>query len=106
MERSTRSDIARQFGESFAGEVIAIEPGRWAGPIRSAYGLHLVWVHARQAERLPALEEVRPILEREVLADRRQRQMEAMYEQLLGRYEVVVERRGAASNAASADATP
>ena len=93
VERSTRSSIARAFGDSFADEVLKIEPGRWAGPVRSGYGLHLVRVHAREAGRMPRLEEVRPLVERELVSARRRQQIDKTYEQMLSRYRVVVEQR-------------
>jgi PPIC-type PPIASE domain len=108
VERSTRSSIARQFGDGFADEVLKTEPGRWAGPIRSGYGLHLVWVHARHEGRMPALDEVRPLVERELISARRRQQIDAMYERMLSRYKVVVERRRTDSQGvpATGDAAP
>jgi PPIC-type PPIASE domain len=86
-------EVARLFGEEFADEVIKVEPGRWAGPVRSGYGLHVVFVHKREDGRLPALAEVRPQVERELTADLRQRHLQAMYARLLERYRVVIEKR-------------
>jgi hypothetical protein len=91
--RSTRTDVASQFGEEFADAILKVEPGRWAGPIRSAYGLHVVFVRDREEGRLPALAEVRPQVERELTGDRRRRQLAAMYDRLLARYRLVVEKR-------------
>jgi hypothetical protein len=93
MTRSTRSDVARVFGEEFANELLKVEPGRWAGPIPSGYGLHIVLVREREDGWLPALAEVRSQVEREVTADRRRRQIDAMYAGLLARYRVVIEKR-------------
>jgi hypothetical protein len=101
--RSTRSDVARQFGEEFADAVVLLEPGRWRGPIRSGYGLHIVLVLERQPGRTPALADVRPLVEREVLADRRARELSAMYERLLDRYRVRIEPRAADQQSAMAD---
>jgi hypothetical protein len=67
-------------------ELLNVEPGRCAGPIRSGYGSHLVFIRERQDGRMPALAEVRSRVEREFIADRRQRQLEAMYARLLDRY--------------------
>jgi uncharacterized coiled-coil protein SlyX len=86
-------DIDRVFGAGFGQRVEAIAPGSWAGPIKSPYGLHVVLVRERVAASLPELSAVRPVVERELLADRRQRQLAAMYERLLAKYTVVVERR-------------
>jgi hypothetical protein len=90
---SSTSEVARLFGEEFVDEVIKVEPGRWAGPIRSGYGLHIVFVREREGGRVPALAELRPQVEREFTADRRQRQLQAMYARLLDRYQVVIEKR-------------
>jgi hypothetical protein len=96
LERSSRSEVARQFGDEFADAVVTVEPGRWIGPIRSGYGLHLVFVRERADGRLPTLEEARPAVEREFLAARRRRELDAMYERLLARYKLTVDPRPAA----------
>jgi hypothetical protein len=88
---ATTSDISRQFGEKFAGEVSALQPGGWVGPIYSGLGAHLVRVGERQEGRLPALEEVRDQVEREWLAQRRQELKDATYNRLLQNYQVVIE---------------
>jgi hypothetical protein len=88
---SSQSDVSRLFGEDFAGKVLALDPGRWIGPIESGYGLHLVWVRERVEGRLPALAEVRDVVERELVAARRKAELDATYERLLSEYKVVVE---------------
>ncbi len=89
--RSVRTDVARQFGEAFADAVLTVEPGRWSGPVSSGFGLHLVYVRERVEGRSPALDDVRPLVERDFLADRRTQRLAAMYEDLLRRYRVVIE---------------
>jgi len=101
LDHATRSDVARLFGDHFADAVLELEPGRWVGPVESGYGLHVVLVRDRVEGRLPSLDEVRPIVEREFLNDRRTRQLDAMYDRLLERYRVVVERRDADAGAAA-----
>lgn len=88
---SSRSAIARQFGEVFAQGVFDLETGKWAGPVESAYGLHLVFVEEREPAYLPPLDDVRAAVERELVADRRKKHLTAVYEGLLERYQVVVE---------------
>jgi PPIC-type PPIASE domain len=90
--RTTRTDVARQFGEEFAAAILTVQTGQWTGPVRSGYGVHVVFVRAREDGRLPALADVRPMVEREFTADRRRRQLDAMYARFLDRYRVVVER--------------
>ncbi|RVI97674.1 peptidyl-prolyl cis-trans isomerase [Sinorhizobium meliloti] len=41
--------ISGMFGADFAREVFAVEPGQWRGPVKSGYGLHLVFVTQRTA---------------------------------------------------------
>lgn len=104
LNASSRTDVARQFGDEFADAILKVDPGRWSGPLRSGYGLHLVFVRERKEGRLPGLAEVRPIVEREFLSDRRKRRLNAMYEQMLTRYRVIVEPRAAAPKATDASA--
>jgi parvulin-like peptidyl-prolyl isomerase len=56
---SADADLARLLGPAFARAALALPAGAWLGPIESAYGTHLVWVHARDAGALPALDAVR-----------------------------------------------
>ena len=95
---SSRSEIARLFGEAFATQLQSLEPGRWAGPIESGYGLHLVFVRERIEGRVPALAEVREAVQREWLAARRKAVNEQFYQRLRARYTVVVEPPPAASD--------
>lgn len=92
---SALRDIDRQFGDGFAERLEAVEPGRWVGPIRSGYGLHLVLVRERIEARTPDFAVVRPVLEREFVAERRKQQLTAMYDRLLAKYTVTIERRNA-----------
>jgi hypothetical protein len=85
------SEVARAFGTGFAAKVDALAPGQWSGPIESPYGLHLVLVTERVAPTRPALADVRPLVEREYLAERRKAQLQALYERLLKKYTVSIE---------------
>jgi hypothetical protein len=53
--------------------------------------MHLVLVRERREGRLPALGEVRAQVEREFLADRRRRDLDALYARLLSRHTVAME---------------
>lgn len=85
-------EIRRLFGKEFATSVFELAPGRWEGPIRSGYGLHLVLVTERTPGSLPELSEVREEVEREWLFARKKAVQEAIHKKLLERYTVVVER--------------
>ena len=85
-------EVARSFGDDFAQELMKIEPGQWTGPVESPYGLHLVLVQERVAGAAPELAEIRPVVEREVLAERRKRNLDTLYERLLEKYTVTIEK--------------
>jgi hypothetical protein len=89
--QATQAEIARSFGEDFAGEVAGTAPGGWAGPLYSGYGLHLVSVSEREAARLPELSQIREQVEREYLAEQRNTQKEQAYRQLREGYEIIIE---------------
>jgi hypothetical protein len=90
-EKTSAAETARLFGENFATQLATIEPGEWAGPIESSYGLHLVRVDARVPGAAPPLANVRDSVLRDLLNDRRKQELDAQYSKLRARYTVVVE---------------
>lgn len=94
---STVGEIARVFGDGFAHAVARMEPGRWSGPVRSGYGLHVVHVSERTAGRLRPLAEVRDEVQRGWLTARRKEITDARYRALREGYAVVIERPAAGS---------
>ncbi len=91
MPLSPRSEIARVFGSDFAEAVVRLPPGHWAAPIPSAFGVHAVLVTEKAPARTPALADVRSAVERDVTADRRKRELDALYARLLAKSTVVIE---------------
>ena len=85
------SDVEKLFGASFANGILEVESGKWAGPVMSSYGLHLVFVRERIAGRDPELTEVREEVEREWTAKRRREFKEETYKKLRERYTIVIE---------------
>ncbi len=85
------AEVTRVFGADFAHRIEAIEPGEWNGPVESPYGLHVVLVPERVAAVPPTLAEARPLVERELVAERRRVELEALYERLLAKYTVTIE---------------
>jgi len=79
------------FGQEFADAVAALPAGGWQGPIASSYGVHLVELRAREPGRAPALAEVRPAVERDLLRARADEAGEAFYQSLRERYTVRIE---------------
>ena len=86
----SQSDVVRIFGEGFAKQLSAVEPGRWQGPIASSVGAHFVFVDERARGGLPSLDTVRDAVLREWLNVRRIEAEEKFYRTLRDRYEIVV----------------
>jgi len=83
--------IAAQFGDAFTAELFALEPGQWVGPIDSPFGVHLVRVKQIVAGFVPALADIRAIVEREWLVDFRAAAQQKIIEQMKARYTVTVD---------------
>jgi hypothetical protein len=90
-EKISAGETARLFGENFAKHLTMVEPGRWAGPLESSYGLHLVRVDERTFGATPPLANVRESVLRDLLNDRRRQELDAQYDKLRARYTVTVE---------------
>ncbi|UCH21798.1 MAG: peptidyl-prolyl cis-trans isomerase [Deltaproteobacteria bacterium] len=86
----TRREVTNIFGRGFAKDIEDMPMGRWSGPYESSYGLHLVRMTERGVGGLPALAEIRPILEREWRAERSKEANERFYEALRVRYDVEI----------------
>jgi parvulin-like peptidyl-prolyl isomerase len=69
-----------------------LTPGQWSGPVESTYGLHLVLVQERTNGAKAEWDKVRPLVEREVQSERRAASVQALYDQLLAKYVVTIER--------------
>jgi parvulin-like peptidyl-prolyl isomerase len=61
------------------------------GPVRSSYGLHLVWVDERSPARVPPLAAVRSQVAHRLLAERGEERLRARLRTLRARYEITVE---------------
>lgn len=105
MTQASPQVIAGTFGQEFAAAIETAPVGRWSGPVRSGYGLHLVSVDQRVDSRTPALAEVRPIVLREWQSEQRRRQNAALLDALKRKYEVHVEGPAAPLFAAPAAGT-
>ncbi|MAG34159.1 MAG: hypothetical protein CL908_25040 [Deltaproteobacteria bacterium] len=57
---ATPNRIVARLGPTFAAGVEDAPTQRWIGPVESAFGQHLVWIHERIESRIPELEAVRP----------------------------------------------
>jgi peptidyl-prolyl cis-trans isomerase C len=85
----TEQDVQSTFGAEFATAVLALEPGKWQGPVRSAYGLHLVRVTRREESRLPDWKEVRSRIVTDMEYEARNAAQEQLFQEIAQGYQVV-----------------
>jgi hypothetical protein len=67
---SSRLDLERIYGSEMATEVMRLPVGAWSGPVRSAQGLHLVWIHEIRQKEPAKLEDVRTQVALELTGER------------------------------------
>jgi hypothetical protein len=89
---SPRWDIRKQFGDEFCRSLFEIKSGRWAGPIRSGFGLHLVFVKEQLGGQMPDLSEVREAVKRDWMIEKQKEMKDAAYAKIRSRYAVTIER--------------
>jgi len=90
-ENVSSRDVAREYGEKFAASLAELPNGKWAGPVESGVGMHLVCVTNHTDGRLPQFNEVREAVSREWANHYRLESNRKFYEALLNRYTVTVE---------------
>jgi hypothetical protein len=85
--------VASHFGSEFAAALVALSPSKttWQGPIRSAYGEHIVLLTERTAASYPDFETVRGAVERDYLDAQSRAERARMLDGLRSRYRVAVE---------------
>jgi hypothetical protein len=87
----TREDVAAQFGAAFAEALATLPVGRWAGPVESGYGLHVVKVASRSEGAAAPFDDVR-VRVADRWRDERQRDDKArFFARLLAKYDVVLD---------------
>ena len=86
----TRREVSSAFGPGFAKDLENMPVGRWSGPYESSYGLHLVRTTKRKSGGLPAMAEIRSVLEREWRTERSKAANERFYQTLRARYDVEI----------------
>jgi hypothetical protein len=91
MPLSAVGEIGRVFGDDFARQVARLAPGRWAGPVQSGYGWHLVRVSLRTDGGPRPLAEVREAAQRDWQAAKSREVVDATYAKLRGKYTIVLE---------------
>lgn len=84
-------EIVKLFGTDFSDGLAKLPIGKWEGPLKSGYGLHLVFVQQRTDGRVPALGEVRETVIKEWKERQRHKANEDAYKKLLSRYSITID---------------
>jgi hypothetical protein len=90
-EDADRQAVDGTFGTGFAQKLDELEVGDWQEPVRSGLGWHLVKIESRTNGRLPDLNQIRRVVEREWSNEKRLEIRKQLNERLLKQYEVEIE---------------
>jgi PPIC-type PPIASE domain len=90
MRLTAAQQIENGFGRIFVTGLAKLEPGLWAGPIRSEFGWHLVKIDAYEPARTPAFEEIQDRLLAKWREKRRQEIAEEQYKAMRENYEISI----------------
>lgn len=88
LEDAPAGEIDRQFGDGFAKSIAALSAGRWAGPVESGFGQHLVRLRKLTPGAVPPLASVRKAVENDWREANRVRRENAAYQALLDGYTI------------------
>lgn len=86
-----KASIGQTFGSDFVEALDRAAPGKWTGPVKSGFGVHLVRVSERKVSRIPVLAEVHAAVVREWANAKRKEVEDRRFQQLLKRYDVTIE---------------
>ena len=87
----TELEIRKTFGSGFAEQVITLEPRQWHGPILSGFGAHLVYIDSVTRAAQPELADIREQVSEAWMLEQVNTLSEQFIDELLSRYEIVVE---------------
>lgn len=85
----TEKDVAAAFGEGFATAVLDLEVGKWEGPVRSGYGIHLVRITHLQESRIPEWSEVRSRVATDMQYEAGNAGKEQLFQEIAQQYQVL-----------------
>lgn len=84
------TELQRLFGDApLSRELLRAPVGQWAGPFRSGFGWHLVFVNQRQAAHTPPFDTVRAQVQEDFLLDARETENAAAFAKLAAQYTIV-----------------
>jgi hypothetical protein len=91
VESLTGPEVANIFGKAFAKYIEDAPVGQWSGPYESNFGVHLVRILNRELGQIPAMADIRRLIEREWYAEYRQAANDAYYRELRSSYDIEIQ---------------
>ncbi len=89
---STSAAVDNVFGQGFFDQLFALQQEKWAGPVESAFGIHLVRVYDRVPGRTPILSEIPDLVQRDWREAKAKEVRENDYLQRRSRFVIEIER--------------
>ena len=86
---ASEDELARTFGTEFQKAVISLAVGKWEGPVKSGFGVHLVKITHREESRIPEWTDVRDRIAADLQFEGRKAAEDQFYAEVLPRYQVV-----------------
>ena len=99
-------EMRRLLGSQLVDEIIRLQPGIWHGPLVSGYGAHLVRVIEVLRTPSPPFEDVRGEVAEQWMAEQIDVMSERFIDDLMSRYDIVVESAATPSASSGKGATP
>ena len=91
-ENISTAQIARLFGQKFSKTLDDLELNAWEGPVKSGYGIHLVFIDKKTPRHLASLDRVKDNVALEHRIEAQKKAKDAFYDELQKQYEVKVEK--------------
>jgi len=88
---ATSAQLDQAFGAGFAAAVDGLSEHTWSGPVRSAYGLHLIWIEDRLPAATPDFEAVRNRILHQYMSEHSQTRLQDRLRTWRARYDVRIE---------------
>jgi len=86
-----RAEIQKNLGSGFTDTLITLAPGQWHGPVRSGFGVHLVYVNNITEPPPPVFAEMRERVSADWSLDRGEELNDKFYASLREQYSIVIE---------------
>ena len=90
-EDESEREIERLFGNMFTRELFGLETGDWQGPVQSSYGWHLVKVSQLIEGKVPDLNQIWDLVDREWSVERKKEIKEEQYKVMRDQYKISIE---------------